>query len=88
MFPACLSGTHTDGRRNRNFFSSLESAPDPEAPVFFLTADSVPTRARVAAAAGYSKAFNVLGIRATKMRTDSGKLGGWHAGCRGFRMNR
>jgi rhodanese-related sulfurtransferase len=73
---------YPDGRRNPEFLPELRvKAPDPEAPVFFLCRSGQRSdgAARVAAAAGYSKAFNVLeGFEGDKdARGQRGKLGGW-----------
>jgi rhodanese-related sulfurtransferase len=73
---------YPDGRRNPEFLPELRvKAPDPEAPVFFLcrSGQRSDSAARVAAAAGYSKAFNVLeGFEGDKdTHGQRGKLGGW-----------
>jgi rhodanese-related sulfurtransferase len=73
---------YPDGRRNPEFLPELRvQAPDPEAPVFFLcrSGQRSDSAARVAAAAGYSKAFNVLeGFEGDKdTQGQRGKLGGW-----------
>ena len=73
---------YPDGRRNPEFLPELRvKAPDPEAPVFFLCRSGHRSdgAARVAAAAGYSKAFNVLeGFEGDKdAHGQRGKLGGW-----------
>ena len=73
---------YPDGRRNPEFLPELRvKAPDPEAPVFFLcrSGQRSDSAARVAAAAGYSKAFNVLeGFEGDKdAQGQRGKLGGW-----------
>ena len=73
---------YPDGRRNPEFLPELKAkAPDPEAPVFFLCRSGHRSdgAARVAAGAGYSKAFNVLeGFEGDKdARGQRGKLGGW-----------
>src|SRR6202521_4153103 len=73
---------YPDGRRNPEFLPELRvKAPDPEAPLLFLcrTAHRSDGAARVAAAAGYSKAFNVLeGFEGDKDAAGQrGKLGGW-----------
>jgi rhodanese-related sulfurtransferase len=73
---------YPDGRRNPEFLSELKvKAPDPQAPVFFLCRSGHRSdgAARAAAAAGYSKAFNVLeGFEGDKDADGQrGKLGGW-----------
>jgi len=73
---------YPDGRRNPEFLPELRvKAPDPEAPVLFLCRSGQRSdgAARVAAAAGYSKAFNVLeGFGGDKDPCGQrGKLGGW-----------
>ncbi len=73
---------YPDGRRNPEFLPELRvKAPDPEAPVLFLCRSGHRSdgAARVAAAAGYSKAFNVLeGFEGDKDgHGQRGKLGGW-----------
>ena len=73
---------YPDGRRNPEFLPELRvKAPDPEAPVLFLCRSGQRSdgAARVAAAAGYSKAFNVLeGFEGDKDACGQrGKLGGW-----------
>ena len=73
---------YPDGRRNPEFLPELRvKAPDPEAPVLFLCRSGQRSdgAARVAAAAGYSKAFNVLeGFEGDKDASGQrGKLGGW-----------
>ena len=73
---------YPDGRRNPEFLPELRvKAPNPEAPVFFLcrSGQRSDSAARVAAAAGYSKAFNVLeGFEGDKdAQGQRGKLGGW-----------
>jgi len=73
---------YPEGTRNPDFLAELRIlAPDPEAPVLFLCRSGVRSdgAARVAAAAGYSKAFNVLeGFEGDKdARGQRGTLGGW-----------
>jgi rhodanese-related sulfurtransferase len=73
---------YPDGRRNPEFLAQLQiKAPDLEAPVFFLCRSGHRSdgAARMAAAAGYSKAFNVLeGFEGDKdSHGQRGKLGGW-----------
>lgn len=73
---------YPDGRRNPDFLAQLRiQAPDPDAPVFFLCRSGQRSdgAARTAAAAGYSKAFNILeGFEGDKdSRGQRGKLGGW-----------
>ena len=73
---------YPDGRRNPEFLPELRvKAPDPEAPVLFLCRSGQRSdgAARVAAAAGYSKAFNVLeGFEGDQdANGQRGKLGGW-----------
>jgi rhodanese-related sulfurtransferase len=73
---------YPEGTRNPDFLAELRIlAPDPEAPVLFLCRSGVRSdgAARMAAAAGYSKAFNVLeGFEGDKdARGQRGTLGGW-----------
>jgi rhodanese-related sulfurtransferase len=73
---------YPDGSRNPEFLSRLRTAaPDPQAPVLFLCRSGVRSdgAARAAAAAGYSKAFNVLeGFEGDKdAQGHRGTLGGW-----------
>ena len=73
---------YPDGRRNPEFLAQLQlQAPDPDAPVFFLCRSGQRSdgAARMAAAAGYSKAFNVLeGFEGEKdAHGQRGTLGGW-----------
>ncbi len=73
---------YPDGRRNPEFLSQLQAAaPDRDAPLLFLCRSGQRSdgAARVAAAAGYSKAFNVLeGFEGAKdERGQRGSLGGW-----------
>ena len=73
---------YPDGSRNPEFLVQLRSkAPDPEAPVLFLCRSGVRSdgAARIAAAAGYSKAFNILeGFEGDKDADGHrGTLGGW-----------
>ena len=73
---------YPDGRRNPEFLDHLRiKAPDTSAPVFFLCRSGQRSdgAARMAAAAGYSKAFNVLeGFEGDKdTHGQRGKLGGW-----------
>jgi rhodanese-related sulfurtransferase len=73
---------YSDGGRNPDFLAELEAqAPDRDAPIFFLCRSGQRSdgAARVAAAAGYSKAFNVLqGFEGDKdAQGQRGKLGGW-----------
>src|SRR2546423_4000990 len=73
---------YPDGRRNPNFVDQLRIvAPDPDAPLLFLCRSGQRSdgAARAAAAAGYSKAFNVLeGFEGAKdANGQRGKLGGW-----------
>jgi len=74
--------TYPDGTRNPGFLDALHRvATDPDAPVLFLcrSGQRSDSAARVAAVAGYSKAFNVLeGFEGDKDRDGQrGKLGGW-----------
>ena len=74
--------TYPDGERNPGFLDALrDAAADPDAPVLFLCRSGVRSdgAARVAAAAGYRKAFNVLeGFEGDKDGNGQrGKLGGW-----------
>jgi rhodanese-related sulfurtransferase len=73
---------YPEGTRNPEFLAQLRIlAPDPEAPVLFLCRSGVRSdgAARVAAAAGYSKAFNILqGFEGDKdAHGQRGTLGGW-----------
>jgi rhodanese-related sulfurtransferase len=73
---------YPDGKRNPNFIEQLRiAAPDLDAPVLFLcrSGQRSDSAARVAAAAGYSKAFNVLeGFEGAKdTHGQRGTLGGW-----------
>src|SRR3981081_3897799 len=73
---------YPDGRRNPEFLDQLRiKAPDTSAPVFFLCRSGQRSdgAARMAAAAGYSKAFNVLeGFEGDKdTHGQRGKLVGW-----------
>ncbi len=73
---------YPNGRRNPEFLDQLRiKAPDTSAPVFFLCRSGQRSdgAARMAAAAGYSKAFNVLeGFEGDKdTHGQRGKLGGW-----------
>jgi len=73
---------YPEGTRNLNFIDQLRTvAPDPDAPLFFLCGSGQRSdgAARAAAAAGYSKAFNVLeGFEGAKdAHGQRGKLGGW-----------
>jgi rhodanese-related sulfurtransferase len=73
---------YPDGRRNPDFLEELgNKAPDLDAPVFFLCRSGQRSdgAARAAAAAGYTKAFNVLeGFEGDKdAQGQRGKLGGW-----------
>ena len=73
---------YPDGSRNPEFLVQLRTkAPDPEAPVLFLCRSGVRSdgAARIAAAAGYSKAFNILeGFEGDKDADGHrGTLGGW-----------
>ena len=73
---------YPDGRRNPEFLEELRlKAPDLDAPVLFLcrSGQRSDSAARVAAAAGYSKAFNVLeGFEGAKDgEGHRGQLGGW-----------
>src|ERR1700694_507275 len=73
---------YPDGRRNPEFLGQLRiKAPDAHAPVFFLCRSGQRSdgAARMAAAAGYSKAFNVLeGFEGDKdSHGQRGRLGGW-----------
>jgi rhodanese-related sulfurtransferase len=73
---------YPDGSRNPEFLAQLRTkAPDPEAPVLFLCRSGVRSdgAARIAAAAGYSKAFNILeGFEGDKdADAHRGTLGGW-----------
>jgi rhodanese-related sulfurtransferase len=73
---------YPDGIRNPEFLAQLRiKAPDTEAPVLFLCRSGVRSdgAARMAAAAGYSKAFNVLeGFEGDKdTQGHRGTLGGW-----------
>jgi rhodanese-related sulfurtransferase len=74
--------SYPDGRRNPDFLEQLRrTAPDLDAPVLFLCRSGQRSdgAARVAAAAGYSKAFNVLeGFEGAKdAQGHRGQLGGW-----------
>ncbi len=73
---------YPDGRRNPEFLAQLRiKAPDLEAPVFFLCRSGQRSdgAARMAAEAGYSKAFNVLeGFEGDRdVHGQRGRLGGW-----------
>jgi rhodanese-related sulfurtransferase len=73
---------YPDGKRNPDFLEQLRlEAPDLDAPVLFLCRSGQRSdgAARVAAAAGYSKAFNVLeGFEGDKdAHGHRGQLGGW-----------
>jgi rhodanese-related sulfurtransferase len=73
---------YPDGTRNPEFLAQLRQlAPDPGAPLMFLCRSGVRSdaAARVAAAAGYAKAFNVLeGFEGDKDAAGHrGTLGGW-----------
>ena len=74
---------YPDGRRNPEFLhrAADQGARSRSAPVFFLCRSGHRSdgAARVAAAAGYSKAFNVLeGFEGDKdAHGQRGKLGGW-----------
>jgi rhodanese-related sulfurtransferase len=73
---------YPDGTRNPEFLAQLRiQAPDPDAPVLFLCRSGVRSdgAARMATAAGYSKAFNILeGFEGDKdARGQRGTLGGW-----------
>src|ERR1700730_976556 len=73
---------YPDGRRNTEFLPELRvDAPNPAEPAFFLCRSGHRSdgAARVAAAAGYSKAFNVLeGFEGDKdAHGHRGQLGGW-----------
>ena len=73
---------YPDGTRNPEFLAQLRVlAPDPGAPLLFLCRSGVRSdgAARVAAAAGYAMAFNVLeGFEGDKdTEGPRGTLGGW-----------
>jgi rhodanese-related sulfurtransferase len=73
---------YPDGRRNPQFLEQLRlKAPDLDAPLLFLCRSGQRSdgAARVAAAAGYSKAFNVLeGFEGARDgEGHRGQLGGW-----------
>jgi rhodanese-related sulfurtransferase len=73
---------YPDGTRNPEFLAQLRVlAPDPGAPLLFLCRSGVRSdgAARVAAAAGYAMAFNVLeGFEGDKdTEGHRGTLGGW-----------
>ena len=73
---------YPDGTRNPEFLAKLRLlAPDPGAPLMFLCRSGVRSdaAARVAAAAGYAKAFNVVeGFEGDKDADGHrGTLGGW-----------
>jgi rhodanese-related sulfurtransferase len=73
---------YPDGTRNPEFLAQLQvAAPDRDAPVLFLCRSGQRSdgAARMAAAAGYSKAFNILeGFEGDKnAQGQRGKLGGW-----------
>jgi rhodanese-related sulfurtransferase len=74
--------TYPDGARNPNFIDALEDAVDDrDTPVLFLcrSGQRSDSAARVAAAAGYTRAFNVLeGFEGDKdTEGHRGTLGGW-----------
>lgn len=74
--------TYPDGARNPNFLDALEDAvEDRGTPVLFLcrSGQRSDSAARVAAAAGYTRAFNVLeGFEGAKdTEGHRGTLGGW-----------
>ena len=73
---------YPDSTRNPEFLAQLQvAAPDRDAPVLFLCRSGQRSdgAARMAAAAGYSKAFNILeGFEGDKdAQGQRGKLGGW-----------
>lgn len=73
--------TYPSGARNPAFLEQLRAAADPQAPVLFIcrSGQRSDSAARVAAAAGYSMAFNVLeGFEGPKDADGHrGTLGGW-----------
>jgi rhodanese-related sulfurtransferase len=73
---------YPDGTRNPDFLAQLRAlAPDPGAPLLFLCRSGVRSdgAARVAAAAGYAQAFNILeGFEGDKDgQGHRGTLSGW-----------
>ena len=74
--------TYPSGSRNAAFLDELrEAVPDPETPLLFIcrSGQRSDSTARVAAAAGYKMAFNVLeGFEGPKdPQGHRGTLGGW-----------